>query len=82
MAERDARSAAENFIVLSGDDAITMPADRARRPRHHFGGLERDSRRDDASWRKPACGDFAAARLQRRYLPLMRSTSSSPIRFR
>ena len=36
-----------DFIVLSGDDAITIPLMRARRTRHHFGGVQRDSRRDD-----------------------------------
>ena len=48
------------------------PADRARRPRHHLGGLERDSRRDDATGAACLRGDFAAARaIQRTYLPLM-----------
>ena len=70
MAECDCTVFRSSFIVLSGDDAITIPL-------IALGGRgvisvvsNRDSRRDDAT-RAAAlnAGDFAAAReLQRRYL--------------
>ncbi len=34
----------EEFIVLSGDDGITLPLLAIRRPRPDFGGIQRNSR--------------------------------------
>ena len=42
------------------------PADGAGRARRHLGGLERDSRRDDANWRKPACAAISPRRAPSR----------------
>ena len=36
----------ETFLVFSGDDAVTLPGDRARRRRHHLRRVQRNSARN------------------------------------
>ena len=46
------RAVPPDFIVLSGDDALTLPADGGRRARRHLGGVERDARPRWRGWSK------------------------------
>ena len=76
----------DDFVVLSGDDAVAIAVDRSRRPRRDLGCFESDPRRD---WRVGAAainGDFERAReLQRKYQALMEvnfiETSPGPVKF-
>ena len=43
----------DDFIVVSGDDALTVPLDRDRRPRDHLGCVKRNSLARCRRWSKP-----------------------------
>ena len=67
------RAVPTDFIVLSGDDALTLPLMAVGGRGHHLGGLERGARRDGAAWSSwpSAATSPRRARLHDRLLPLM-----------
>ena len=63
----------DEFVVLSGDDAITLPLIALGGQGRHLGGVERNPRADDARWCGWRCAEISrgAREIHRRFHSLM-----------